>query len=651
MQILFIALAVLAAASAAALFSHGPGRQMRALSVALTAAGCALGLAALLALVRDGQPGVFTCAWLRLFTLSFSLDGLTGLFLAPVFLISPWIALYGCQYLDHAEHGARNAVNIAMFNLLIAAMALVTLANNMLTFALAWELMSVSSYLLILHDYDKQENRQAGYIYLLFTQTGALFLFAAFGVVYGATGALSFAGMGQLPSDLKLIVFLLMLVGFGSKAGAFPLHIWLPHAHPAAPSHISALLSGVMIKMGIFGLLRFSFLLNDPSPIPARIIIVLGLVSGILGVVYALGKHDLKRLLAYHSIENIGIILLGCGLGLLGLNAGDRIMAVFGFIGGLLHVLNHALFKSLLFMGAGAVLQKTGLRHLDQLGGLMKTMPVTGRTFLVGSIAISGLPPLNGFISEFFIYYAAFLGLGHNGAIFPYAMATIIALALIGGLASACFTKVVGIVFLGEPRTIQGAQATEAGPAMRLAMVVLALSCLLIGLFPAPCIKMIHVGLCQLGPLAGVAPEVFATVADRLALASRSLVGLLLIVALLRRLFYRRKAVTRSCTWGCGFSQPSARLQYTGTSYAMSLVEFFRPFVRLKTDYAGLGKVFPGPTAYASKVADMAENAFDRFLIRPIFQVAARMRWIQHGYIQLYIGYIILTIAVLLLVS
>ena len=651
MQILFFALTMFASAGAIPLLAPRRAALARGVSVALTMAGCALGLFALILLARQGQPVSFACSWLRVFSLSFTLDGLSGLFLLPVFLVSPWIALYGFHYLNKSESGWRCAVSLCMFNVLIAAMTLVALADNMLTFALAWELMSVSSYFLVLYDYDKEENRQAGYLYLLFTQTGALFLFAAFGVISAATGSLSFAGMAQLSPTTKLVVFFLALVGFGSKAGVFPLHIWLPHAHPAAPSHVSALLSGVMIKMGVYGIVRFYFLLDDPSQILPRTILILGMVSGVLGVVYALGKHDLKRLLAYHSIENIGIILLGCGLGMLGISSGDRIMAVFGFTGGLLHVLNHAIFKSLLFMGAGAVLQRTGLRHLDQLGGLMKTMPVTGRTFLVGSIAISGLPPLNGFVSEFLIYYAAFLGLAHHDSVFPFAMAVILALALIGGLASACFTKVVGIVFLGEPRTAQGSRATESEPAMRATMMVLALACLLIGLWPQAIVQHIFNGLRHLGPLATVSPEVLGAIPNHLALASRLFLGLLLAVFLLQRLLYRGKPVEHSGTWGCGFTRPTARIQYTGASYAMSLVEFFRPLVTVKTQYPGIAKIFPDQTAYGSKVADLAETGLDRMLIQPLLQILGKLRWIQHGHIQLYIGYIILTIAVLLLVS
>jgi hydrogenase-4 component B len=233
----------------------------------------------------------------------------------------------------------------------------------------------------------------------------------------------------------------------------FPFHVWLPHAHPAAPSHISAVMSGVMIKTGIYGIVSLYASLGLHTPLFGEIVLVAGMISGILGVVYALGQHDLKRLLAYHSVENIGIILIGIGIGMLGVSFGNPIMAVLGFSGGLLHVLNHSIFKSLLFMGAGVVIQKTGTRTIDMLGGLLKNMKITGITFLVGSLAISGLPPFNGFVSEFFIYLGGFRGVGLDRTAFVLSIMAIVSLAIIGGLALACFTKVVGVVFQGEPRS------------------------------------------------------------------------------------------------------------------------------------------------------------------------------------------------------
>jgi len=479
---------------------------MKASAVIAIATGSLLGLIAILPVMQDTGPPPSTWSWQQFLTLSCSIDSLSAFFLVPIFIICPLAALYGFHYMDKSEESWRVAVNYLCLSLLIVSMVLVVCAGSLITFALAWELMSLSSYFLVVHEFQKKATRSAGYLYFVFAQAGAMCIFAAFGLIYSVTGSFSFDQLDQLPSRIKMAVFLLALLGFGSKAGIFPLHIWLPHAHPAAPSHISAIMSGVMIKMGIYGILRIYALLGDTSLLPGRVILAVGIVSGVLGVVYALGKHDIKRLLAYHSVENIGIILIGAGLGMIGVSTGNRAMAIFGFAGSLLHVLNHSIFKSLLFMGAGAVLQKTGTRHVDDLGGLIKRMPTTGRTFLVGSISISGLPPFNGFISEFLIYFAAFQGLTLPGVSFLFASLAIISLAVIGGLAATCFTKVVGIVFLGEPRTAGAALASEVQASMTLPMLLLALFCLVIGIFPAPFVQLAVFGLRDMTVIGAIDP-------------------------------------------------------------------------------------------------------------------------------------------------
>ncbi|NLZ16546.1 MAG: hydrogenase [Desulfobulbaceae bacterium] len=621
---------------------------------ALLAVGCALGLCGLYAASQAGANTSLSFAWLT-FSLSLSVDSLATLFLMPLFIVSPLLVLYSYQYLGTSQHTVRTVASYLFFSLLLAAMVLVSMAADMITFVVAWEIMSLASFLLVLYDWEHLQTRKAAHLYLLFTQSGAFCIFIAFALLFAATGSFSFSteAISALPHSLKLTIFLVALLGFGSKAGAMPLHIWLPHAHPAAPSHVSALMSGVMIKLGVYGMLRIYFLLDDPAFIFAWIILPLGMLSGVLGVVYALAKHDIKRLLAYHSIENIGIILMGCGLGMLGLAAGDRVMAAFGFAGGLLHVLNHALFKSLLFLGAGAIQHSTGIRKLDTLGGLMRRMPVTGRSFLTGSVAISGLPPLNGFISEFLIYYAGFLGLRLTGFNLVLVIATIISLAMIGGLASACFTKMVGIVFLGEPRSKEAALATEAKPAMRVAMILLACICLLIGLFPAPFIGAAFAGLRDLAPLSSLMlSDIVSTISRNLTMAAWLFLALLLGLTGLRRWLYQGKPIQRGSTWGCGFTQANSRIQYTASSYAMDIVDFFRPLVRVRTVYKGLaGNPLPSPAEYSSKTDDLAEIGLQHLLSQPVLWCAAKLRWIQHGRIQSYIAYIVLAIIVVLLAA
>jgi hydrogenase-4 component B len=650
MDTFFLAIGVILAAGVLPLVISRQFNLMKASCVLIMAIGCIIGLVDVLSfLQKPAAAATMSWPWLHIFTLSFKLDSISAFFLIPIFLISPLALLYSFHYLDKPEQSTRTALNYFCYALLVASMALVATANNIVTFALAWEIMSLSSFFLVVYEYQAKETRKAGYLYFIFAQGGAMFLFAAFGVIYSQTGSLSFDQISSIPENFKLLVFILAFIGFGSKAGIFPLHIWLPQAHPAAPSHVSAIMSGIMIKMGIYGIIRIYSLLNSTDMTIAIIVITAGMVTGILGVVYALGKQDIKRMLAYSSVENIGIILMGLGIGMIGVASDIKAMAFFGFAGAFLHVFNHSIFKSLLFMGAGAVLHKAKTKNINQLGGLMKRMPTTGKSFLAGSIAISGLPPFNGFVGEFLIYFGAFQGMKLHGLPFVLATLTIISLAVIGGLATACFTKVVGLGFLGEPRTEAAANASEVGFTMRLVMVLLAASCLLIGIYPEPFVQMAFSGLRDLQMVGAVDPTLFLTLVRNIAITASLFLALIIGITLLRKMLYVRKQVDSGPTWGCGFTKPTVRMQYTGTSYAMSMVDFYRPFVPAKTFYTGIKKIFPGLTTYETKVEDIAENYIQQYLIRPLVKLLQKLRWIQHGKIQLYIAYIIVAIVALLL--
>lgn len=648
MDTFLLSLTVLLAGGLWALLVYRQFKLMKAGYIALSIAGSLIGLYAIREPLQEGAIVTFSTTWLHLFTLSFSLDSLSAFFLIPIFAVCPLAVLYSFHYMDQAESQGRVAVNYFFLTLLIIAMALVATADNIISFALVWEVMSLSSFFLVMHEYHKKNTRKAGYIYFIFTHIGAMFIFAAFALAYSYTRSFHLLSFAAIPEKIKVIVFFLALVGFGSKAGIFPLHIWLPHAHPAAPSNISAVMSGVMIKMGIYGIFRLYASLGVSDLIYGQVVLTLGIISGILGVVYALGKHDLKKLLAYHSVENIGIILIGTGVGMIGIASDNLVMASFGFAGGLLHVLNHSIFKSLLFLGAGAVLQKTKIRKIDQLGGLMKSMPTTGKTFLIGSVSISGLPPFNGFVSEFLIYYGAFHGLTLGGSTFIFTILAILSLAIIGGLAAACFSKVVGVVFLGEPRCEQAANASEADLTMTLPMVLLAGACVFIGIFPEPFVVTVFQALESIATLQLVNIDEVLVIAGNLAFAARLLIVVFLLSMLLRKIFYLKKDVTSGSTWGCGFTQPTVKMQYTGTSYAMSIVDFFRPFVDIRTNYSGIRRIFPGRTTYKSHVDDIAEKTLMERIVSPVLYLLAKLRWIQHGHIQLYIGYIVATIIVLL---
>ena len=372
-----------------------------------------------------------------------ALDPLSTAFLIPILLLSAAASVYAIGYL-RGQPAAKVRLSIFMYLLLVVSMCVVGCARDAVLFLVAWEIMALSSFFLVLYDSDRADVRQAGWMYLVASHIGTAFIIALFLLIGHTAGSFDFDRWTNLPSSGAAglsTCFILAVIGFGTKAGFWPLHVWLPEAHPAAPSHVSAVMSGVMIKTGIYGLMRMLTFLGPPPAWWGLTILGIGILSGILGVLFALAQHDLKRLLAYHSVENIGIIAIGMGAGMIGISFGLNDVALLGFAGSILHVTNHALFKGLLFLGAGSVAHATGTRNIESLGGLMKKMPVTGATFMTGSAAISGLPPLNGFVSEFLIYAACFklaLSGAWGGAIGGCAIA---ALALIGGLAAACFAK------------------------------------------------------------------------------------------------------------------------------------------------------------------------------------------------------------------
>lgn len=651
MTIFFLSLALISAGGVVTLLLSGRFILMKTVAIASIVCGCGLGCySAISMLLHPGPAPSITWQWLHIFTLSLRIDAISAFFLIPVFAICAVAAFYSYHYMDKPERSYRTAVNYFFYSLLVVSMAMVTCANNLITFALAWEIMSLSSFFLVIYEFQNKETRSAGYLYLVFAQGGAMFLFAAFGIIYKYTAGFGFDAITTIPDSAKLIVFILLVIGFGSKAGIFPLHIWLPYAHPAAPSHISAVMSGVMIKMGIYGIIRFYVLLGPSSSslLFAQIILIAGIISGILGVAYAIGKDDIKKVLAYSSVENIGVILIGLGIGMLGSASGDKTMAAFGFAGAFLHVVNHSIFKSLLFMGAGAILHKTGTKSIDQLGGLLKRMPTTGKTFLVGAVSISGLPPFNGFVSELLIYYGAFQGISLHRSSFLLSLLAIVGLAVIGGLAATCFTKLVGIAFLGEPRSEKAARASEARFTMSATMVVLAASCFIIGVFPEYFVRLAFYGSAALPGIGSYDPSAFTALIRNISRAVALFLLLSLLVAGLRKLLYVKKSITSSGTWGCGFTRPTVKMQYTGTSYAASVVDFFRPFIGTKNEYTGIKQIFPGRTTYDTRITDAAETSLKKLLVGPLLFVLEKLRWIQHGNIQLYIMYIVVAIVALL---
>ena len=624
------------------------------LSTVVLVAGCGLGLAGVGAYWWTANSAEICWRWfIPGGEFRVQMDGLSALFLVPVFLISALGAVYGLSYWKQTEHPENGRKLRLFYGLLPAGMALTLLARNSLLFLAGWEVMALSNFFLVTTEDQDPHVRRAGWIYLAATHASTLCLFALFALLASAAGSFQLRPLheGELSAPLATAVFVLCTAGFGLKAGIMPLHVWLPGAHAMAPSHVSAMMSGVVIKMGIYGIVRVTSFLPQPSLAWGGALLALGAVSGVLGVAYAIGQHDLKRLLAYHSIENIGIIVMGIGLALAGRSLGRVDWIVLGLAGALLHVWNHALFKGLLFLGAGSVIHATHTRDLDHLGGLAKRMPRTAFCFLVGAVAICGLPPLNGFVSEFLVYLGLFrtLGLGAGNTLVGAAFAAP-ALALIGALALACFVKVFGVVFLGTARSQPAADARESGLSMIGAMGVLVACCLLIGLAPnlvAPLLTQAVQAWVPELPAADVQLSRYAP------LGWISAMGLMLIVltavtGLLLRSRCGPAAVTTGPTWGCGYVLPTARMQYTSSSFAQMLVALFawalRPHRRQPTDLP----LFPGAATFHSDVPDVVLEQG----VLPAFRWSAWLcgwfRVFQQGSIQAYLLYIVLTLLVLL---
>jgi formate hydrogenlyase subunit 3/multisubunit Na+/H+ antiporter MnhD subunit len=558
-------------------------------------------------------------------------DGLSAFFLLPILGLPALASIYGLGYWPQHQRGRQSIRLQLYFGLVTGAMTLVCVAANAVLFLVAWEVMALAGFLLVFTEHEKPEAQRAGFVYLASAHAGNLALFGLFALLGRLAGSYEFAAMTGLDGGGPLAgwIFGLALFGFGLKAGLVPLHFWLPGAHAAAPSHVSALLSGVLLKTGIYGLVRVTGFFQAVPTAWGGTLLAAGALSAVLGVAFALAQHDVKRLLAYHSVENIGIIAMGLGLALLGRSTGSPALVVLGFSGAVLHVVNHAIFKGLLFLGAGAVHHATGTRELDHLGGLGRLMPITAAFFLVGAAAISGLPPLNGFASEWLVFLASFRAvIGHGAADTPLAGLAAPALALVGGLAAACFAKVFGTVFLGHARSPHAGQAHEAAPTMLVPMAALAAACVAIGLLPGVWLP----GLTRAaGAWSGLPAGQLAAPAGEAAHAATqvSLVAGLLLLAVGLLVGWRRLrlggAQPTAPTWGCGFARPVARMQYTGSSFAEQLVLRFGWVFFPRTRVEPPTGLFPRRAAFGSHMPDTVLDLG----ILPVLESSVRVtdRW------------------------
>jgi hydrogenase-4 component B len=586
---------------------------------------------------------------------SVAIDGLSAVFLIPIFAIFALGSIYGLGYWKQSEHPLNGRKLRVFYGFLAAGMAMVAIARNGVLFLFAWEIMAVSAFFLVATEDDQEDVRAASWLYLVSTHMATLCLFGMFALMRAASGSFALEPIAgtSISYGMASSIFWLALLGFGIKAGIMPLHVWLPSSHAMAPSHVSAIMSGVIIKMGVYGLMRITSLL--PAPVEwGTVVFLLGAVSAVLAVAFAIGQQGLKRMLAYSSVENIGIVFMGLGLAMVGRSL-DRIdLIVLGLGGALLHVWNHSLFKSLLFFCAGSVIHAAHTRDMDRLGGLARRMPWTSLCFLVGSVAICGLPPLNAFVSEFLIYLGLFATLGSDHhALLSGAALGAPALALVGALAVACFVRAYGIVFLGVPRTEQAALAHESRPTMLLSMVALVAGCFTIGLVPSLVVPVIGEAVSVWAPqvadghgeLARQAPWGSLEMMSALLLATLAVVGLML------RARISRPHVQESVTWGCGYTGGTPRIQYTSSSFGEMLVGLFAWALRPREHNPTIRRLFPQEAFYRSQVQD---PVLDEAMLPALSETARWLSWFrvfQQGSIHVYLLYIFVTLITLLLLT
>jgi hydrogenase-4 component B len=580
-----------------------------------------------------------------------SVDHLSTIFLIPLFLVTGCVSVYSIAYWPAREK--KSAGRLTLFlGLFAAAMVIVVMARHGVLFLMAWEAMALSAYFLLTTEQQSPEVQRVGTVYLIATHTGTMALFVMFSLLSGTSGSFSFPAAHSLSQALPVasVVIVTALIGFGGKAGLMPLHFWLPGAHASAPSHVSAMMSGLMLKMGIYGILRtLSFFDMLPTWL-GWLILLLGAWSAVNGIALAAGQRDLKRTLACSSIENVGIIFIGIGLALVGLQLHAPYLVVCGLFGAFIHIINHGLFKSLLFLGSGVLIHAAGTREIDRMGGLSRRLPITSSLFLVGSLAICGLPPLNGFVGELFLYIGAIT----DGIYSPLPLAALAApvLALVGGLAVITFVKLYGIIFLGAPRSAEAANGHEAPAAMTGPMILLAAGCLAVGMAPVFLVKLVTPAVGTYGDLsAPVIAEVTARVPlVPLTLANILLVALIVFIGTVYLLRLRKSHCSQGATWGCGYLEPTARMQYTGTSFSEMLVTLLGAIVAPNRQRPTLDTLIP--PAGARFLYTVTETVLDRVLT-PIFHVIgwafSYLRKVQHGQLHIYVLYIFATLFVLMI--
>jgi hydrogenase-4 component B len=632
------------------LFLKTPGTG-QVLAAAVTVLASLAGIPATLSLLFSRETATYILSWgLPFGPCELAIDPLSAFFLLPIFLVAAAGSLFAIGYWPASRHRNTERGLTFFYGLLASSMAILVMARNGAFFLMVWEIMALSAYFLLVTEHWLEDVRRAGIVYLIATHTGSAALFILFSLLAAQSGTFLLPATGSLSAmpPAAMFIALAAFIGFGAKAGIMPLHIWLPSAHANAPSHVSAIMSGVMLKMGLYGIFRTMTFFHDPPLLWGSVLTLAGITSALLGIAFAVAQRDLKRLLACSSIENIGIITTGLGMALLGISSHNSPLAYLGMAGALLHILNHSFFKPLLFLGSGVIIHSTGTREMNLMGGLAKGMPRASLLFLVGSIAICGIPPLNGFTSEFLLYLGFFNQLEATSLVYLAMLAPL--LALCGGLAVVAFSKLYSSVFLGTARSPGAAHPQEAGWQMLLPMALLALLCLLFGMLPQLALRLISPAIATFMPkiVPLVDPAEYSSILGQLSLLGLLLMATAIAVTLLWWWRLGSARVTSAPTWGCGYQRATPSMQYVATSFSELAVSVFNGIMRQRITRPALTGLFPG----VSRCSEMpTETALER-IIAPLFALFgilfAFLRRLQNGQMHVYMLYIFVTLFILM---
>ena len=585
------------------------------------------------------------------------IDALSAWFLLIINFVFLSGSFYGLYYMKaYTVEKNNNSLFSIAFVVLHASLIGICVIQNSLVFLIFWEIMSLTAFLLIIFEHNKTASIKAGLNYLIQSHISIIFLMLGFIWVAFKKGSYDYNAIAAYSHEnpsISILLFLCFFIAFAIKAGFVPFHTWLPYAHPVAPAHISGIMSGVLIKMGILGILRMLLLIRPDYTTVGYFILFISVISGLYGVMLAIIQHNLKKLLAYHSIENIGIIGMGIGIGCIGMGTANHSLAQLGFAAALLHTLNHALFKSLLFYTAGNVYQATHTLNIEQLGGLIKKMPQTAFLFLIAAIAICGIPPFNGFISEFLIYNGLYHWMPNASLLSLIAIVfTLLALVMVGGLAMLCFTKAFGVVFLGNPRKEFQYEIKEPPFFQLLPLYFIVFLIISIGLFPVFFLNLLikPVSLLTAFPYTNVQnlQKINVELLQPISLAMWGLILLVFSIFLIRKFIFKQRTISVDATWGCAYNAPTAKMQYTANSFVRPYRKLFQPFLLFFKSKKEIYGIFPAKAHYQTHAYDKIEKWLIDNPIRAIKTFLSRFLFLQNGKLQFYILYgIIFIVAVI----